>query len=108
MATRPESRPLHRLRRGSWRIWDNKDLSGHHAVLPCIAPAAFFEVGDGHPDKATAKWTSPALETSLIGTFQFIVRKDMHLKCARRKPTHYITMGLNDDLNAGALLPSAR
>jgi acetamidase/formamidase len=42
-----------------------------------------------------------ALETSLVGTFQFIVRKDMHLKWPRAEtPTHYITMGFNDDLNA--------
>ena len=46
-----------------------------------------------------------ALETSLIGTFQFIVRKDMHLKWPRAEtPTHYITMGFNDDLNACATL----
>ena len=40
-----------------------------------------------------------------MGTFQFIVRKDMHWKWPRAEtPTHYITMGLNDDLNACATL----
>jgi len=40
-----------------------------------------------------------ALETSLIGTFQFIVRKDVHLLWPRvETPTHYITMGLHADL----------
>ncbi len=37
--------------------------------------------------------------TSLIGTFQFIVRKDVHLLWPRAEtPTHYITMGLHADL----------
>ncbi len=41
-----------------------------------------------------------ALETSLIGTFQFVVRKDMHLRWPRAEtPTHFITMGLHEDLN---------
>jgi acetamidase/formamidase len=58
----------------------------------------FGSMGDGEVDIT-------ALETSLIGTFQFIVRKDMHLKWPRAEtPTHYITMGLNDDLNACATL----
>ncbi|MGH9742494.1 MAG: acetamidase/formamidase family protein, partial [Candidatus Acidiferrum sp.] len=42
---------------------------------------------------------------SLVGTFQFIVRKDMHLKWPRAEtPTHYITMGFNDNLNSAATL----
>src|SRR4029077_7271095 len=46
-----------------------------------------------------------ALETSLIGTFQFVVRKEMNLKWPRAEtPTHYITMGLNDALTASATL----
>jgi len=40
-----------------------------------------------------------ALETSLTGTFQFVVRKDLHLRWPRGEtPTHYITMGLHEDL----------
>jgi acetamidase/formamidase len=40
-----------------------------------------------------------ALETSLVGTFQFVVRKDMHLTWPRAEtPTHWITMGIDDDL----------
>jgi len=34
-----------------------------------------------------------------VGTFQFVVRKDMHLKWPRAEtPTHFIAMGLNPDL----------
>ena len=63
------------------------------------APGALFEVGDGHAGQGNGEVDITALETSLIGTFQFIVRKDMHCKWPRAEtPTHYITMGFDDDL----------
>jgi acetamidase/formamidase len=63
------------------------------------------KVGDGHAAQGDGEVDITAIETSLIGTFQFIVRKDMHLKWPRAEtPTHYITMGFNDDLNASATL----
>lgn len=41
-----------------------------------------------------------ALETSLIGTFQLVVRKDLRLRWPRAEtPTHYMTMGIHEDLN---------
>src|SRR5438270_2014559 len=85
---------------------DNKDLvAGTTLYLPVHASGALFEVGDGHAGQGDGEVDITALETSLIGTFQFIVRKDMHLKWPRAEtPTHYITMGLNDDLNACATL----
>src|SRR5260370_24967331 len=85
---------------------DNKDLvAGSTLYLPVHAPAALFEVGDVHAGHGDGEVDITALETSLIGTFQFIVRKNMHLKWPRAEtPTHYITMGLNDDLNACATL----
>jgi acetamidase/formamidase len=85
---------------------DNKDLvAGTTLYIPVHAPGALFEVGDGHAGQGDGEVDITALETSLIGTFQFIVRKDMHLKWPRAEtPTHYITMGLNDDLNACAAL----
>ena len=44
-----------------------------------------------------------AMETSLVGTFQFVVRKDMHLRWPRAEtPTHYITMGLHTDVTEAA------
>src|ERR1700730_10783759 len=88
---------------------DNKDLvAGTTLYLPVHAPGALFEVGDGHAGQGDGEVDITAIETSLIGTFQFIVRKDMHLKWPRAEtPTHYMTMGFNDDLNACAT-PSAR
>lgn len=46
-----------------------------------------------------------AIETSLEGTFQFIVRKDMKLTWPRAEtPTHWIVMGLDPDLNQAMIL----
>src|SRR5277367_1683345 len=85
---------------------DNRDLvAGTTLFIPVHAPGALFEVGDGHAGQGYGEVDITALETSLVGTFQFIVRKDMHLKWPRAEtPTHYITMGLNDDLNMCATL----
>ena len=85
---------------------DNKDLvAGTTLYIPVHAPGALFEVGDGHAGQGDGEVDITALETSLVGTFQFIVRKDMHLKWPRAEtPTHYITMGFNDNLNACATL----
>jgi acetamidase/formamidase len=85
---------------------DNKDLvAGSTLYIPVHAPGALFEVGDGHAGQGDGEVDITALETSLVGTFQFVVRKDHHLKWPRAEtPTHYITMGFNDDLNAAATL----
>jgi acetamidase/formamidase len=83
---------------------DNKDLvAGSTLYLPVWAKGALLEVGDGHAGQGDGEVDITALETSLVGTFQLTVRKDLHLKWPRAEtPTHYITMGLNDDLNACA------
>ena len=39
----------------------------------------------------------------MTGTFEFIVRKDLSLTLPRAEsPTHYITMGFNEDLDDAA------
>lgn len=79
---------------------DDKDLiAGTTLFIPVHARGALFEVGDGHAGQGGGEVDLSALETSLIGTFQFVVRKDMHLRWPRAEtPTDYITMGLNSDL----------
>ena len=80
---------------------DNKDLvAGTTLYIPVHAAGALFEVGDGHAGQGNGEVDITALETSLIGTFQFVVHKDMHLRWPRGEtPTHFITMGLHEDLN---------
>ena len=85
---------------------DNKDLvAGTTLYIPVHAPGALFEVGDGHAGQGNGEVDITAMETSLIGTFQLVVRKDMHLRWPRAEtPTHFITMGLHEDLNEATKL----
>ena len=85
---------------------DNKELvAGTTLFIPVQAKGALFEVGDAHAGQGNGEVDITALETSLNGTFQFIVRKDMHLKWPRAEtPTHYITMGFHEDLTEATTL----
>jgi len=85
---------------------DNKDLvAGTTLYIPVHAPGALFEVGDGHAGQGNGEVDITAMETSLIGTFQFVVRKDLHLRWPRAEtPKHFITMGLHEDLNEATKL----
>src|SRR5215467_173822 len=80
---------------------DNKELvAGTTLYIPVHAKGALLLVGDGHAGQGNGEVDITAMETSLIGTFQLIVRKDMHLKWPRAEtPTHFITMGIHEDLN---------
>ncbi|HJZ98918.1 MAG TPA: acetamidase/formamidase family protein [Candidatus Solibacter sp.] len=80
---------------------DNKDLvAGTKLFIPVFVPGALFEVGDGHAGQGNGEVDITALETSLVGTFQFVLRKDMHLKGPRGEtPTHWIAMGLDPNLD---------
>jgi acetamidase/formamidase len=84
---------------------DNKDLvAGTKLFIPVFAPGALFFVGDGHAGQGNGEVDITAMETSLIGTFQFVVRKDMHLKGPRGEtPTHWIAMGLDPDLDQATI-----
>ena len=83
---------------------DDKDIvAGTRLFIPVHARGALFEVGDGHAGQGGGEVDLSAMETSLIGKFQFVVRKDMHLRWPRAEtPTQYITMGLNPDVTEAA------
>ena len=83
---------------------DNKELvAGTTLYIPVHAAGALFEVGDGHAGMGNGEIDITAMETSLTGVFEFIVRKDMHLKWPRAEtPTHWITMGIDQDLTQAA------
>jgi acetamidase/formamidase len=85
---------------------DNKELiAGTTLYIPVHAPGALFEAGDGHAAQGNGEVDITALETSLTGVFQFIVRKDLHLRWPRGETsTHYITMGLHEDLREATRL----
>lgn len=85
---------------------DNRELvEGTTLFIPIHAKGALFEVGDGHAGQGNGEVDITALETALTGTFQFIVRKDLHLRWPRAEtPTHYIVMGLHEDLTEATRL----
>jgi len=79
---------------------DNKLLvAGTTLYIPVNAPGALFWAGDGHAGQGDGEVDITALETSLIGTFQLIDRKDMNLLWPRAEtPDSFITMGIHEDL----------
>ncbi len=83
---------------------DNKELvAGSVLFIPIHVAGALFQAGDGHAAQGDGEVDITALETSLVGTLEFVVRKDMHLQLPRAEtPTAYITMGFDRDLTAAA------
>ena len=80
---------------------DNKELvAGTTLFIPVHAKGALFAVGDGHAAQGDGEVDITALETSLTGTLEFVVRKDLKLRWPRAEtPAHYIVMGLDKDLS---------
>jgi len=85
---------------------DNKDLvTGTVLYLPVHVPGALLSIGDGHALQGDGEVTGTALETSLRGTFELRVLKGQRLRWPRAEtPTHYITMGLHEDLDEATKL----
>ncbi|MGH9355904.1 MAG: acetamidase/formamidase family protein [Terriglobia bacterium] len=83
---------------------DNKELVvGSTVYLPVLTKGALFEVGDGHAGMGDGEVCVSALETSLQGTLQFFVRKDMKILWPRAEtPEYYITMGFAPTLEESA------
>jgi acetamidase/formamidase len=85
---------------------DNKDLvAGTTLYLPVHVPGALLSVGDGHAAQGHGEVTGTALETSLRGTLEVRLHKGRRLRWPRAEtPTHYISMGLNEDLDEATRL----
>lgn len=80
---------------------DNKELvAGTTLYLPVFVDGANFSAGDGHGAQGDGEVCVTAIETGLIGTFEFHVRKDMKLEWPLAEtPTHMITMAFDPDLD---------
>lgn len=85
---------------------DNKELvAGTTLFIPVHVPGALFAIGDGHAAQGNGEVCLTAIETSLRGTLQFVVRKDLKLRWPRAEtPTHHIVMGLDKDLTKATKL----
>lgn len=79
---------------------DNRELvAGSTLYIPVFVPGALFEVGDGHVAQGDGEVDQTAIETSLRGRLQLIVRKDMKLTWPRAETaTDYISMATDPDL----------
>jgi acetamidase/formamidase len=80
---------------------DNKELvAGSTLFIPVFAPGALFEIGDGHAAQGDGEVDQTAIETSLRGRLQLIVRKDMTLTWPRAETaTDFISMAADPDLS---------
>ena len=85
---------------------DNKELvPGSTLYLPIFAEGGLFSCGDGHAAQGDGEVCVTAIETALQGRFQLIVRDDIALNYPRAEtPTHYITMGMDPDLDQCAVI----
>ncbi|WP_375390959.1 acetamidase/formamidase family protein [uncultured Sphingomonas sp.] len=82
---------------------DHSLVAGTTLYLPVHAPGALFQAGDGHAGQGNGEVDITALETSLVGTFQFVLHKageGLATTYPRAEtPTAYIAMGFDDDLS---------
>jgi acetamidase/formamidase len=80
---------------------DDKALvAGTTLFLPVHAEGALFEVGDGHAGQGNGEVDITAMETSLVGTLEFVLHKGLTTPYPRAEtPTRYIAMGFDDDLS---------
>ncbi|HYM23201.1 MAG TPA: acetamidase/formamidase family protein [Vicinamibacterales bacterium] len=85
---------------------DNKELvAGTTLFIPVFAKGALFEIGDGHVAQGDGEVDQTAIETSLRGRLQLIVRKDMKLTWPRAETaTDYISMGFDQDLTTATTI----
>jgi len=85
---------------------DNKELvAGATLFLPIFVEGGLFSCGDGHGAQGDGEVCVTAIETALQGTFKLIVRDDLAFTYPRAEtPTHYITMGMDPDLDQCAVI----
>ena len=78
-------------------------VAGTSLYLPVFVPGANFSAGDGHAVQGDGEVCLTALETCLKGTFELVVHKKLRLAMPRAiTPSHYITIGLDLDLDDAA------
>lgn len=78
-------------------------VAGTSLFLPVFVPGANFSAGDGHAVQGDGEVCLTALETCLKGTFQLMLHRKKALAMPRAiTPTHYVTFGMDPDLDDAA------
>jgi acetamidase/formamidase len=89
---------------------DLKELvAGTTLFLPVHVPGALLSIGDGHAAQGDGEVSGTAIETSLKGRFRLILHHDWGRILWPRveTPTHFVTIGLDPDLDEAARLATS-
>jgi acetamidase/formamidase len=80
---------------------DNRELqAGSRIFLPVFVPGALFSIGDGHSAQGDGEINVTAIETSMNGTIQIKLRKDLKfISPIAETPTDIITLGFGQTLD---------
>ncbi len=80
---------------------DNRELqAGATVFLPVFVPGALLSIGDGHSAQGDGEINVTAIETSMNGTIQIKLRKDLKLTAPiAETPTDIITLGFGETLD---------
>jgi acetamidase/formamidase len=81
---------------------DNRELqAGSRIFLPVFVPGGLLSIGDGHSAQGDGEIDVTAIETSMNGTIQINLRKDLpFIYPIAETPTDIITMGFGETLDA--------
>jgi len=84
---------------------DNKELAaGARLFLPIFVEGGLFSCGDGHGAQGDGEVCITTIETALQRTFELIIRDDLAMTYPRAEtPTHFVTMGMDPDLDQCAI-----
>lgn len=80
---------------------DNQELqAGTRLFLPVLVRGGLVSVGDGHSAQGDGEVNGTAIETSMNGTIQIILRKDLfYIFPFAESPTHIVIMGFGQTLD---------
>ena len=80
---------------------DNQELQpGTRLFLPICVRGGLLSIGDGHSAQGDGEVDGTAIETSMNGTIQIILRKDLFLIFPfAETPTHIVIMGFGQTLD---------
>ncbi len=80
---------------------DNRELqAGSKIFLPVFVPGALFSIGDGHSAQGDGEVNVTAIETSMNGTIELKLRKDLQISTPiAETPTDIIAMGFAQTLD---------
>ncbi|MGB3534141.1 MAG: acetamidase/formamidase family protein [Microcoleaceae cyanobacterium] len=80
---------------------DNPELQpGSRVFLPIFVPGALFSIGDGHAAQGTGEVNGTAIETSMNGTIQLYLHRQLSLNAPiAETPLNWVTMGFGDTLD---------